>query len=1217
VDEVIQDDTALFLEAIISHNFDCESWLRQMEKLDADWDLGREEAEELEWRTREAFDALDRMELFAWFAFTTVPSDARIQAWLKSLPGRCEGAEQFIADRPDLFLCLATDLAAVIASSRPGLEETDPLLWETLGKHRRIEEARDEVELAPSRHVILAGVPRRVFGKVMAESHSKAVVATGNAVIEPTAGGPSQPRSLEPTYKVGDLVSPRSKPGVLLPVMEVIPGGAEQRYRVFENNAKVTYYESQLQAAPVPSDERQVLPVRELQACLTSLHILSPSTANLFSLRSGRVHFVPYQYRPVLKLIRADRPRLLIADEVGVGKTIEAGLIIKELRARMDITSVLVICPKALVAERKWFREMKRFDEQFTELKGEQLRHCLQETHVEGEWPEQYAKAILPFSLFDSDLVFGRNGRRRGKSRGTGLLALDPPPKFDLVIVDEAHHIRNTTTFLHNGVRFFCDNAQAVVMLTATPVQLGSDDLFTLLNVLRPDLILDRPSFVQMSEPNRHVSAAVRHCRTAGPGWQHETLACLDAAASTPWGELFICKSPAFQSVYQQLQKGSLGDSDRVGLTRSVEELYTFSPFINRTRRRDIGSFTTRKPETLTVEFTSDQKRLHDGVLGVIRRILARCHGDQNVKFMMTTVRRQAASCLYGLRPMLADILMRKLDRLELLEASDSDDEPDFDFVNQVRSDVESMLEQAAELTSADPKVEAFLKALLDKSKLPNNKALVFSTFRHTLAYLERHTRDGGLRVGLIHGNVPDDERADLRRRFALAREHTDAIDVLLSSEVGCEGLDFQFCDFLVNYDLPWNPMRIEQRIGRIDRYGQQSETVAIINFVTPGTVDADIYERCLSRIGVFEHAVGGSEEILGKITEELHNIADSFTLSPEERTLRLQQLADNSIRLIREEQELSAKESELFGLNVPNQAWRDEIRATETFWLSAPAIEGCIATYLAHRSGSDTEHLLGDKSLKSLRLNQETRGCLLEDYKRLPRSNDVVSREWEKWLKGSLPTLPVTFQQEMAAENPKVVYLSVVHPLVRQAARFLEITEPVYAALTAASDTITAGTRLFALYRWAKDGVKPDESLVPVADDVQVEEALFDLLQAARDGGPATLPTADECDALDSRHHLKWSEARAKYVAENRLLVEHRVQSLTISHRARRKAIEDQIASATNEKIRSMKESELARAEADFSRRMADLQRAAGSGDIRATPVLFGALTVITGVQS
>ncbi|HEY7428764.1 MAG TPA: hypothetical protein VH682_31325 [Gemmataceae bacterium] len=158
VDEIIHDDMALFLEAILSHDFDHESWLREMEKLDTDWDLGCEEAEELEWRTHEAFDALDRTELFAWFAATKVPSDPRIEAWLESLPGRCGEAERFMAERPDLFLCLATDLAAVIASSRPGLEETDPRLWETLGKHHRIEEARDEVELTPSRYAVLAGV---------------------------------------------------------------------------------------------------------------------------------------------------------------------------------------------------------------------------------------------------------------------------------------------------------------------------------------------------------------------------------------------------------------------------------------------------------------------------------------------------------------------------------------------------------------------------------------------------------------------------------------------------------------------------------------------------------------------------------------------------------------------------------------------------------------------------------------------------------------------------------------------------------------------------------------------------------------------------------------------------------------------------------------------------------------------------------------------------
>ncbi|MDP2105135.1 MAG: SNF2-related protein, partial [Desulfobulbaceae bacterium] len=285
-------------------------------------------------------------------------------------------------------------------------------------------------------------------------------------------------------FPAGELVCLRSDPSVIMPVIEVLASGpGEQRYRVFQNNAKATYYESQLQSVNLVSDKYEYLTAEVMHAQLTSLQLLSPSTGNLYSLRSGRVKFVPYQYRPVLKLIRADRPRLLIADEVGVGKTIEAGLIIKELKARMDLSSVLIICPKALVAERKWFLEMKRFDEHFTAFDGQLLRHCLRETHLEGEWPEQYARTIIPFSLFDSDLLFGRDGRGRIKEQG--LLKLDPPPKFDLVIVDEAHHLRNSATYLHQAVRYFCDNADAVVFMTATPVQLGSQDLYTLLNVLR------------------------------------------------------------------------------------------------------------------------------------------------------------------------------------------------------------------------------------------------------------------------------------------------------------------------------------------------------------------------------------------------------------------------------------------------------------------------------------------------------------------------------------------------------------------------------------------------------------------------------------------------------------------------------------------------------------------------------------------------------------
>jgi ATP-dependent helicase HepA len=1014
-----------------------------------------------------------------------------------------------------------------------------------------------------------------------------------------------------PAFRMGDLVALRSNPATVVPILEVIPGAGEHRYRVFQNNSKATYYESQLQPPVVAASERRRVSAQDLQAHLTSVQILSPSTANLFSLRTGRVQFIPYQYRPVLKLIRSDRPRLLIADEVGVGKTIEAGLMIKELRARMNLASILIICPKALVAERKWYLEMKRFDESFTALDGRLLRHCLQETHLEGEWPQQYAKAILPFSLFDSDLLLGQSKGQAGDDQG--LLKLDPPPKFDLVIVDEAHHIRNSETFLHQGVRYFCDNADAVVFLSATPVQLGSEDLFTLLNVLRPDLVIDHASFEQMAEPNRFVNEAILHCRSAREDWQAAVRESLDAVGRTEWGRIFLRESPAFEAIYSRCNAKTVSDAERVRLIRSLEELYTFSPLINRTRRRDIGEFTTRKPETLMVDFTPAQKEIHDGVLAVIARILEYCHGQQNVKFMMTTIRRQAASCLFGLTPLLQDILTGKLDKLELMEASDSDDQDvNLGFLDTVRADIDDLMGRVRTLDPDDPKAEAFIRVLEDKNKLPNNKALVFSTFRHTLAYLASRTNNTSLRFGVIHGDVPDDERAILRRRFAMPKEENEALDVLLSSEVGCEGLDFQFCDLLINYDLPWNPMRVEQRIGRIDRYGQKSATVAIVNLVTPGTVDADIYERCLLRIGVFQHSIGGNEEILGDVTKTIHDIAESFLLSSEEREQRFHQLADNSIRLLNEEQELESRQAELFGLNIPNQTWQKDIEAAESYWLSPASIQRCVISYLSARLDAETTYLLGERTLKTLRLGQEARARLVEDYKRLPRSLEPIAREWEKWLKGSQPTLTVTFDQKTATENPNAVHLSVVHPLVRQAAHYPELDEPVYASLVARSTTLPAGDYHFALYRWRKQGVKTDEVLVPIASSEDVENALLSLLQGATNAEQSLPPSGATVEELDSQHHSKWLVAQADHIAENRRQVEHRIQSLRVSHRARCSAIEAQIERAENGKIQLMKQSELARANNDFGQHMEELQLAAESGDIHTSAIVVGTLSIM-----
>lgn len=1012
-------------------------------------------------------------------------------------------------------------------------------------------------------------------------------------------------------FAVGQLVCQRSSPNAVFPVLEVVASGAtETRYRVFENGNRQVYYESQLVAFEEPTELRKSLSASELSAMLSAVQLSSPSASALYSLNSGRVRFVPYQYRPVFKLIRADRPRLLVADEVGVGKTIEAGLILKELQARNDIKSVLIICPKALVAERKWELEMKRFDEHFNPLDGSLLRHCIRETHLGGEWPVQYEKAILPTSLFNEDLLFGKPGK--GKARDMGLLELDPPPKFDLVIVDEAHHIRNSETFLHQAVRYFADNAEAVVFLSATPVQLGREDLYTLLNVLRPDVIIDPASFAQMAEPNQFINTGIQACRRGDTGWTDEVREALRSVAATSWGRNVLSVNPGFQHIYDALAEDGGAGIARLKIIQALEDIYTFSSLINRTRRRDIGEFTTRKAETLTIDFTPSQKALHDDLLSVISRILARLHGNQNVKFMMSTISRQAASSLYGLAPVLEDVLQGKLDRLEAAESGDDDTTSlSYEFIDSIRTDIQSLIDRAKRLDPADPKAEAFVQVVTDKLAMPKNKVLMFSTFRHTLNYLVGKLKAKNVRFGLVHGGVPDEERAVLRRRFSLAKDDPDALDVLLSSEVGCEGLDFQFCDCLINFDLPWNPMRIEQRIGRIDRYGQQSETVAIFNLVTPGTIDAEIYDRCLSRIGVFQHAIGGNEEILGDITQELHSIAETFSLTDDERVRRLHQLSDNKIRQIAEEQKLEDRQGELFGLNLAAASWEHKLAQSRNFWLEPVALASAVTTYLTQRLGKEQDYLLGDKQLKTLRLSLEARAALLEDYRKLPRSTDPTYRAWEKWLKGTGPKTQVTFDQECAVDNGAAVLLSLGHPLLRQAATYLQPSEAVTVRLRASQPTLPQGIYPFAIYRWAIQGAKRDEQLVPVVGDPDIASNLLELLQISQDAPDLELPSEQVWDALDVVHHQRWLSASTDHAEDNRQLVGVRVQSLTASHRARRRLLEDKITNATNKKIQIMKQAELDRAQIDFDTRIAGMVGAADSGDIRATPAVFGVIQV------
>jgi ATP-dependent helicase HepA len=1023
------------------------------------------------------------------------------------------------------------------------------------------------------------------------------------------AKAPTKSVSEDSRYKPGDMVRLKADPNKSGAITAVLRGEAENRYQVFHDGSISTYYESQLEPIAATVTKTAVTP-EALHAAMTALQLRHPSTRHLYSLFASRISFIPYQFRPVLKLIQADRPRILIADEVGVGKTIEAGLILKELQARRELKSVLVICPKPLVAERKWLNEMKRFDERFEHLDGQALRYCIDETDLDGCWPQNYARAILPYSLLDEGLLQGKqNGRKKQK----GLLDLDPPPIFDLVIVDEAHAIRNTDTWAHRNVRYFCDNAEAVVLLSATPIQLGNNDLFNLLHLLRPDVITSRGDFDAMAEPNPALNKAIEAARAARPDWKEQVFDHLNTALATAWGQGVLTNHPKTQQIVDVLLGDDETTESRLTIVRLLEALYTFAPFINRTRRRDIGNFTTRKPETVSVDFTPEQAELHRDLIDLLARILQLRHGNQNLKFLLSTIRRQIASSVFGLAPLLKDILNRHLTNLA---ADDIDplDMMDAESIGQIfaefRNEVDSLVQKAQRVANGpDPKLQAFLKVIRDKQALDNNKLLVFSCFRHTWEYLDQALKREGVRVGLIHGKIADEQRRELRNRFSLPKDHAEALDVLLSSEVGCEGLDYQFCDGMVNYDLPWNPMRVEQRIGRIDRHGQKSPSVVIYNFITPGTVDAEIYERCLWRIGVFQQSIGGNEEILGELTQEIQNIADDFNLTAEQQAARLQQLSDNEVRIMQEQAQLEREQSQLFGLSQPKQD-QDMINQASSFWLSQTMLANLIVRYL-QELGANFPASLGQKAMSTLQLGQDVRDKLLNQFQNQKLSGEAA-QQWQRWLKGNDPYLRITFDQETAAENRDVMFIAPTHPLAQQAAFAVEPVTPLQCNLVAQTDTVQPGRYPYAIYRWQKKGIKEDFTFQPLSTDPRLTEVMLTILETAQplaysDTG---ILVEDETE-LEQHHYRLWLNARAEHIEQVQQHVSARMNSLKTTHTARVAVLKDQLEANSDEKIQRMKQSQIETANRDYRQHVEQLELAAKQADILAEAVTFGILEI------
>ena len=1017
---------------------------------------------------------------------------------------------------------------------------------------------------------------------------------------------------MEALFAIGQIVSLRADPSRRGPVIAVLPPTASRaRYRVFHSPTDTReYHEDQLATAePASGDDDIAYTISTgtgtapeiFRAQLTALRLAHPQIDNLYALHAARIQHIPFQFKPLLRFLRADQPRLLIADEVGVGKTIEAGLILKEMQTRQEMENVLIVCPKALVS--KWQAEMRRFDEDFRPLTAESLRYCLKETHLDGVWPAQYSRAIGHLELLRSEEYLHGTEGRRGHP---GLLTLDPPPRFSLLIIDEAHHLRNVDTYSHELARFLCEVSEAAVFLSATPVHVGSRNLFTLLNLLRPDLFIDETVFDEMIEPNRYLTQAMRYIRSRRPEetWQIDAAVALREAGATPWGRHVLKEDPRFTEWLQDLQRlPALTDTERIRCLGDLEELHSLSHILSRTRRRDIGRFTIRQPQTVSVAFTPQQQEFYDALLDFRRDVLLRDYNLTIVRMVLDTLERQAASCLPALIPTLDGFIRTGRFSIEELSDDIETDESSIDLPSDLVGRARSLRGLAAALPSEDPKLDR-LFAIVQETMIGNGprKLLVFSFFLHTLRYLEQQLRAAGRRVAVITGRVPDEEREYLRGRFRLPHADDDALDILLSSEVGCEGLDYEFCDRLVNYDIPWNPMRIEQRIGRIDRFGQPSDKVLIFNFITPGTVEERIFFRCFDRLGIFRDAIGDLEEVLGEVLQDLTRLALDPKLTPDQAEDKARQAADNAIRTVEEQRRLEEESGALLGLEQVAGAELDALIAEGRFvlpndlqtmvelFLAEPGIEGRL---------TPDEH---GSLIYRLRLRREARSLLLDRVRELERQ-DRPTITFTRWLSGDEPYMPLTFDQRTALEHREIAFVTPVHPLAKIAlAHWAANPEPLTADLSVLDSTLPAGRYLFACDLWESLSIKPELRLVGFAWDLgrsclapEISAQLLRLVGGATQASAARGTMADEVrdglQELDEEAHRQRLQALAELRERNNTLVARKLASLDAYYRNRLQRVEADLQRTDDERIVRMREAEKARIELDYDRKRTEIQ--------------------------
>jgi superfamily II DNA or RNA helicase len=603
-----------------------------------------------------------------------------------------------------------------------------------------------------------------------------------------------------------------------------------------------------------------------------------PSDPRFQAVCHGRIEAFPHQIKVINQVLGTYPSRFLLCDEVGLGKTIEALAILKELTLQNIVNRVIVIVPANLV--KQWQFEMtSKFNLDFTIYDGAYVKE------LKAGYP-----GINPWTLHQrilTSLHFVRRDETRAALKEVN---------FDMAIFDEAHHLRrySGTKEIYRKTKNYdlgetvCNQSRVVLLLTATPMQLNPFELFSLIQLLDPSLFPKYSSFVEFKEQISHYNLVIKNLDQFGKLNVFEKKYMLGMIYDLLEGNTIFSTQDAIQDA---LARRNPGIKDAI--IQSIRDKHLLSKILIRNKKRLVfkGFMPKRNTKIVLIEPTKEELDIYKAIRLYITTVYQRSLEEKNnaTGFVMVVFQRLLASSHVALRKTIQQRVatLRELEvtllklraQIEADAATMTDEEykkkhDDVERrINNIDEDVPLLNDYYTKLVGLKEDSKASALVQLTENIVhgePGTKIIVFTQFIRTLHYLKKvlETNITDVDVAVFHGKLSKAEKDAQIERFKAVNGH---LHVLVSTEAGGEGRNFQFCHNVINYDLPWNPMKLEQRIGRVDRIGQDHD-VNIYNFALKDTVEENIVAILSERIYAFQEIVGELEPILVNFEEDIGN---------------------------------------------------------------------------------------------------------------------------------------------------------------------------------------------------------------------------------------------------------------------------------------------------------------------------------------------------------